>query len=59
MLQYYIGPSLEQPGKFFRGNIQGVSHSFGALRAVRIVTQTSYGALALPPTTGIEHQKKY
>ena len=57
MRQYYIGFSLEQPENFFPGNIQGVCHSFGALRAVTIVTQTSYGALALPPTTGIEHQK--
>ena len=57
MRQYYIGFSLEQPDNFFPGNIQGVCHSFGALRAVTFVTQTSYGALALPPTTGIEHQK--
>ena len=44
MFQYYIGPSVEQPGNFFPSNIQGECHSFGALRAVRIVTQTSYVA---------------
>lgn len=47
MLQYYIGLSLEQLENFFPSNIQGGCYSFGALRAVRIVTQTE---LAMVPS---------